>query len=145
MTAGGFPPLAELGMAKRADRLVLDGGGVRKLAERTSRALALLRSLRERDLCPAIVPAVVLPECLTGDAAQDEAVNRFLAGCDLREEIPAAIARRAAWLRTAAGRGTACDAVVVAMAEPGGAILSGGRRDLEALALFADGVMVERG
>jgi hypothetical protein len=124
---------------------VLDGGGVRKLAERTSRTLALLRSLRERALWPPIVPAIVLPECLTGDADHDAAVNRFLCTCDLREEVPTAVARRAAWLRTAAGRGTACDALVVATAEPGGAVLSGGRRDLEALALFADGVMVERG
>ena len=58
--------------------------------------------------------------------------------------MPVRVARRAAWLRTAAGRGTAADALVVALAEPGGSVLSGGRRDLEALALFADDVFVER-
>ena len=84
------------------------------------------------------------PDALSGDAARDASIDRFLACCDVVEAVPEAVARRAAWLRTAAGRGSAADALVVALAEPGGAVLTGGRRDLEALALFAEGVMVER-
>jgi hypothetical protein len=133
------------GAALPAGPLSLDGSGVKRLAERSTRALALIEGLRLRSLWPPIVASVVLPDCLSGDVPADEAVERFLRCCDVREEVPVAVARRAAWLRTAAGRGSAADAVVVALAEPGGAILTSGRRDtLEALALFAEGVMVER-
>ena len=90
------------------------------------------------------MPAVVLADALSGDDERDAAIDRFLECCDIIEELPEEVARRAAWLRTAAGRGSAADALVVALAEPGGAVLTGGRRDLEALALFAEGVMVER-
>ena len=124
--------------------LVVDAGGLRRLAERSRPALALQRALAERQLWPPSVPAVVLPDALSGDAARDAPIDRFLACCDVVEAVPEAVARRAAWLRTAAGRGSAADALVVALAEPGGAVLTGGRRDLEALALFAEGVMVER-
>ena len=54
------------------------------------------------------------------------------------------LARRSAWLRTAANRGTVVDAVVVALAEPGGTVLVVNRPTIEAMALFADGVFVER-
>jgi hypothetical protein len=124
--------------------LVLDAGGLRRLSERTRAALGLQRALAERKLWPPSVPAVVLPDALSGDEERDSPVDRFLACCDVVEEVREGVARRAAWLRTAAGRGSAADALVVAMAEPGGAVLTGGRRDIEALALFAEGVMVER-
>jgi hypothetical protein len=125
-------------------RLVLDAGGVRRLAERDSRSLALLRALGRHKLWPPLVPTVALVECLSGDSERDEPVLRLLRTCELVSDVPVPTARRAAWLRTAAARGTATDALVVALAEPGGSVLSGGRRDLEALALFADEVFVER-
>jgi hypothetical protein len=124
--------------------LVVDASGLRRLADRSSGALALQRALQARRLWPPSVPAVVLADALTGDDGQDRSKNRFLLCCDVVEEVPLATARRAAWLRTAAGRGSAADALLVAMAEPGGAVLTGGRNDIEALALFAEGVMVER-
>lgn len=127
------------------DVIVLDAAAVRRLAERSQRSLALLDALLERGLWPALVPAVVVAECLTGDAAIDAPVEALLACCDIGTEIDLDVARRAAWLRTAAGRGSAADAIVVASAEPRGAVLTSGRRvDVEALALFADRVYVER-
>jgi len=36
------------------------------------------------------------------------------------------------------------DLLVVAIAEPGGAVLTGDPDDLEALAAYSDGVMIER-
>ena len=40
-------------------------------------------------------------------------------------------------------RGSAVDAIVVALAEPGGTVLTGDREDIEALAAHADGVIVQ--
>ncbi|MFN0091204.1 MAG: PIN domain-containing protein [Acidimicrobiales bacterium] len=124
--------------------VVLDAGGVRRLAERSTRSLAVLDALGRHGLLPLVVPSVVLVECLSGDPAEDAAVEQLLAGCRVVEHISAQRARRAAWLRTAAaGRGTTADALVVALAEPGGAVLTN-RRPLEALALYARDVFVER-
>jgi predicted nucleic acid-binding protein len=81
---------------------------------------------------------------LQGDPGRDAAVNRFLKMCDLVEDIPVTLARRAAALRTRARTGSAVDALVVAAAEPGGAVLTSDRGDLAALADYADGVRVER-
>jgi hypothetical protein len=124
--------------------LVLDAGGLRLLAERSTRALALLRALRERGLWPPRVPAPVLVECLSGDEASDEAMERLLGAVDVVTELPEGLARRAAWLRTAAGRGSSTEALVVALAEPDGAVLTRGNVRIEAMALFADRVFVER-
>ena len=41
-----------------------------------------------------------------------------------------------------AGRGSAVDAVIVAMAEPGGAVLTGDINDIAALAAYARNVSV---
>lgn len=125
-------------------RLVLAGGGVAFLAERSGRALAQIRALARLGLWPPLVPQAVLVDCLTGDTDRDRAVERFLRTCHIVGELAPDRLRRAAWLRTAAGRGTAVEALVVALAEPGGAILHHGRSNLEALALFADDVFVER-
>lgn len=125
-------------------RLVLDAGGLRLVAERSTRALALLRALRDVELWPPLVPAPVLIECLSGDAETDEALERALRTVDLVAELPEALCRRAAWLRTAAGRASSTEAIVVALAEPGGAVLTRGNARIEAMALFADRVFVER-
>ncbi len=124
--------------------LVLDSGALRRLAEPTAASMVLLRTLRNRGLWPALVPTVVVAETLTGDGATDRLVDAFLGCCDVREQVPLALARRAAWLRAAVGRGSSTDALLVAMAEPGGAVLVTNRPTVEAMALFADGVFVER-
>jgi len=124
--------------------LVLDSGGVSRLAERTRPIVALIVALRERDLWPPLVPSVVLAECLQGHSGRDANANSFLKTCDIVEEVPETIARRAAQLRRMAGRGSAIDAMVVAFAEPGGTILTGDIEDLSALAEHAAQVRVER-
>jgi hypothetical protein len=71
-------------------------------------------------------------------------VNRLLNTCDVRQELPTSLARRAGELRHLAGKGSAVDAVVVATAEPGGVVLSGDVDDLSALASHANAVRIER-
>jgi hypothetical protein len=124
--------------------LVLDSGGVSRLAERSQHAAALILALREEGLWPPVVPSVVLVECLQGHASRDALANRFLKTCDVVEEIPEPLARRAALLRRQARRGSAVDALVVAFAEPGGTALTSDVDDLEALADHANRVSVEK-
>src|SRR3984957_20925242 len=124
--------------------LILDSGGVSRLAERSPQAAALLLGLREQNLWPPVVPSPVLVECLEGNAARGAVANRFLKTCDVVEEIPEALARRAATLRKRARRGSAIDALVVAFAEPDGTVLTSDSGDLEALAAHANGVVIER-
>lgn len=123
--------------------LVLDSGGVSRLAARTTRSLALLRSLREAQLWPPIVLTPVLVECLFGHPGRDANVNRFLKTTIIEGTVSEQLARRAARLRRLAGRGSAVDAMVVAAAEPGGTVLTGDGADIEALAAHAHGVGVE--
>jgi hypothetical protein len=124
--------------------LVLDSGGVTRLAERSRDSLALILALREQGLWPPKVPSVVLVECLQGHAGRDANENRFLKTCDVAQAIPESLARRAALLRRLARRGSAVDALVVAMAEPGGTVLTSDPKDLEALAIHAQDVLIER-
>lgn len=124
--------------------LVLDSGGISRLAERTTTAAALLAALGDEGLWPPVIPSPVLIEALLGDAARDAPVNRLLRTCDLIEDIPASLARRAAWLRTRARRGSAIDALVIACAEPGGSVLTSDTDDLSALASHAADVHIER-
>ena len=124
--------------------LVLDSGGVSRLAERSRQALAVISSLRDEGLWPPEVPSVVLVECLEGHAGRDANENRFLKTCDLAEVVPASLARRAATLRRLARRGSAVDARVVAFAEPGGTVLTADPHDLQALAAHADNVAIIR-
>jgi hypothetical protein len=124
--------------------LVLDSGGVSRLAERTTAAAALLVALRNEGLWPPMVPTLVLVEALHGDAARDAVPNRLLKTCDVIEEIPRPLARRAAFLRAKAHRGSAVAALVVALAEPGGSVLTSDPDDLAALATHAREVRIER-
>lgn len=124
--------------------LVLDSGGVSHLAERSRRAVALILALRGEELWPPLVPSVVLVECLQGHLGRDALTNSFLKTCDIVEEVPQPLARRAALLRRQARRGSAVDALVVALAEPGGTVLTSDPGDLEALAQYAHDVRVEK-
>ncbi len=123
--------------------LVLDSGGVSRLAEQSRRSAALIVALRDASLWPPVAPSVVLVECTEGHAGRDALVNRLLKTCDVVEEVGERLARRAAWLRRRARRGSAVDALVVAFAEPSGTVLTSDAGDLRALAEHANGVLVE--
>jgi predicted nucleic acid-binding protein len=123
--------------------LVLDSGGLTRLAKHDRATAALLLNLRRRGLWPAVVPTAVLVESLTGTRRKDANVNRFLKACDVRSAVPERVARRAAELRTRARRGSAVDALVVAIAEPNGNVLTADGEDLTALAANAFGVEIE--
>ncbi|MCG8554900.1 MAG: hypothetical protein MJD61_06370 [Proteobacteria bacterium] len=82
-------------------------------------------------------------ECLQGHAGRDANANRFLKTCDVIESVPESTARRAAHLRRLARRGSAIDALVVAVCEPGGTALTSDPHDLAALAAHARNVTIE--
>ena len=124
--------------------LVLDSGAVTRLAERSRASAALILALREEGLWPPAVPSMVLVECLQGHAGRDATENQLLKTCEVIENVPESLARRAALLRRRARRGSAVDAIVVAMAEPGGTVLTTDPDDLAALAGHAHRVQVER-
>lgn len=123
--------------------LVLDSGGLSRLSERTRRAAALIAALRDQGLWPPVVPTVVLAESTAGRSRTDANVNRLLHSCDVDPTVTEATARRAGELRARARRGSAVDAIVVALAEPGGTVMTSDRGDLEALATYADDVEIE--
>jgi hypothetical protein len=123
--------------------LVLDSGGVSALSRETRQTVALVHALRQHELWPPTVPSLVLVECLQGHSGRDARANRLLKTCDIAEEVSEQTARRAAFLRQRAGRGSAVDALVVAFAEPGGTVLTSDPGDIHAIAQHADGVVVE--
>ena len=123
--------------------LLIDSGGVSRLAERSKRTLALIRALRDDGLWPPIAPTVVLVESLQGHSGRDATTNRFLKTCIIETLATEQTARRAAELRRRARHGSAVDAIVVALAEPGGTVLTGDKADIEALAAHAHHVTVE--
>ncbi|MDE0654420.1 MAG: PIN domain-containing protein [bacterium] len=123
--------------------LVLDAGAVSFLAGRSRRSYALIAALRDEALWPPTVLSPVLVECLQGHAGRDALANRLLKSCEILEEVDEQLARRAARLRAAPRRGSAVDALVVAVAEPGGAVLTTDAGDLRALASGALNVTVE--
>jgi hypothetical protein len=108
------------------------------------RAAAIITVFRREGLWPPVVPSVVLVECLSGRPDRDARTSQFLKTCDVQVVLTEQRARRAAELRGLAGRGSAVDAVVVAVAEPGGTVLSGDLADLGSLATHTAGVTVER-
>ena len=114
--------------------LVLDSGGLSYLAARSSQAAALIRSLRREDLWPPVIPTMVLVESPQARPGRDATHNQFIGICLLEDSVHLALARRAAELRRRAGKGSAVDALVVALAEPNGAVLIGDIADLHALA-----------
>ena len=122
--------------------LVLDSGAVTSLARRNPDAGASVFQSMRKEPMPAIVPSVVLVECLSGRQRTDAVVNRFLKMCVVVDGPHEKLARRAGVLRAKAGRGSAVDAVVVAMAEPGGTVFTHDIKDLTALATHAKDVSV---
>ena len=123
---------------------MLDSSAVSSLAERSRPALALIVALRDEGLWPPLVPSIVLVEWLQGHAGRDAAENKFLKTCEIVEEIGEPLARRAAYLLRHARLGSAVDALVVAIAEPDGTVLTSDPDDLEALASHARRVRIER-
>lgn len=124
--------------------LVLDSGGISRLARRRQDSAALIAVFKRDGLWPPLVPAVVLAESITGRQRHDANINRFLKTCNITDELTERLARRAGALRALARQGSAVDALVVAFAEPGGAVLTADLKDLRALAGHADGVRVYR-
>ena len=106
--------------------------------------MALIAVFKRDGLWPPVVPSVVLTESITGRQRGDANINRFLKTCDIIEELPERLARRAGALRALARQGSADDAIVVALAEPGGAVLTSDLKDLRALASHTDGVHIHR-
>ena len=123
--------------------LVLDSGGVSRLSARTKTALSLIRAFNAQELWPPVVPTMVLVESLLGDQRRDANTHRFLKMCIIDPSVSESTARRAAELRRLARTGSAVDALVVAIAEPGGTVVTGDRADIEALAAHANRVAVE--
>lgn len=87
---------------------------------------------------------MVLAGSTTGAARTNTTINRLLKSCDVEPIVAERTARRAGYLRARARTGSAVDALPVAMAEPGGTVLTGDSDDLEALAAYSDGVVIER-
>jgi hypothetical protein len=114
--------------------VVLDAQGLTMLAKSRAR----LEELRRRGEWPALLPAVVLTECLTGDHRRDYHEDRVLRTCDVKP-VDEPLARSAALLRAqvvARRAPSAVDAIVVALADfvGGGTVLSSDPADLRALA-----------
>lgn len=123
--------------------LVLDSGGLSRLSKRNRQAAALIAAFRQQGLWPPVVPTVVIAESISGAARTDANTNRLLKSCDIAPIIPESTARRAGQLRARARRGSAVDALVIAIAEPGATVLTTGPGDLRTLAAHADRVAVE--
>jgi hypothetical protein len=85
---------------------------------------------------------MVLVESLQGRPGRDAMLNQFIATCLLENSVPLTLARRAAELRRRARKGSAVDALVIALAEPNGAVLTGDVAHLHALAAHAKQVTV---
>ena len=122
--------------------IILDSGAVTSLARKSRQAVASIQLTGKKDSWFTVVPSLALFECPSGQQRTDAVVNRFIKRCAVVDGPHERLARRAGVLRAQAGRGSAVDAVVVAIAEPGGAVLTGDTDDLRALAAHAQDVSV---
>ncbi len=123
--------------------LILDSGALTRLSARTKTALSLITSFHDQGLWPPVVPTVVLAESLHGHPGRDANTNRFLKTCLIETNVSVDVATRASSLRRRARTGSAVDAIVVALAEPDGTVLTTDPGDLNALAAYAARVTVE--
>nr|MDT0664573.1 hypothetical protein [Micromonospora sp. DSM 115978] len=120
---------------------MLDSGAITSLASRSGRAR--VQALRAGGYWPPVTATVVCVEALTGHGSRDALTHRLLNTCEVIDSIDMRTARQAAGLRAAAKRGSAIDAVVVALASRRDAVvLTGDPDDLRALAAHADDVDV---
>ena len=124
-------------------RLVLDSGAVSRLSDHDEKATAAVLTFKRDGIWPPVVPTIVLVESLSGRQHTDVAVNRFLKTCFILDDLPELIARRAGALRAQARRGSAVDAAIVALAEPGGTVLTSDLKDMRALATHALEVQIQ--
>jgi hypothetical protein len=85
---------------------------------------------------------MVLVESLQGRPGRDAPLKQFIRTCVIEDSVPMPLARRAAELRRRARKGSAVDALVMALAEPNGAVLTGDVGDLLALAAQSKQVTV---
>ncbi|MBK6439270.1 MAG: hypothetical protein IPF88_11880 [Candidatus Microthrix sp.] len=99
--------------------------------------------LERRGHWPPVVSTMTMVEALQGRPGPDAPTNQFLKSCRIEPVVSERLARRAARLRTSAGRGSAVDALIVALAEPGGVVVTGDSSDICALAERADDVYVQ--
>lgn len=123
--------------------MVLDSNAVSGLTgPATSLVRAHLVTLHARWDVTLVVPAVVLAECLRGDA-RDARTDRLLKACVV-PAADAALARRAASLRTKVASASAIDALVVAHAEalPGPVITVSADPDIGLLVAHAEGKVI---
>ncbi len=114
------------------------------MTRRQSKSAGLIATLQSSEFWPLTVPTVVLTESLSGNPRIDVPVSRLLKLCEIDDHVPMPVARRAGELRALAKRGSAVDAIVVALAEPNGAVLTSDLADMRALASYADNVHVYR-
>ncbi len=125
-------------------QLILDSGGLSYLARKRTGSLSIISAFKTKGLWPPVVPTVVLAESLSRRPQTDAVINRLLKICDINEQITKPVAVRAGQLRALAQKGSAVDAIVVALAEPGGAVLTSDLADMQALAVYADNVHIYR-
>lgn len=122
--------------------LFLDSGAVDRLARGSLQSDANIKRLRDEGYWPPRLHTVVLAECVSGRQRYDAPVNRFIKTCNVVEELPKRLERRAGELRTKTKKGSVVDALLVAMAEHGGTVLTDDSEDIRALASNANGTMV---
>lgn len=121
--------------------VLLDSGAISALAGRSGRAR--VSALRTNGYWPPVTATVVCVEALTGYGSRDALTHRLLNACEIVDEVDMRTARQAAGLRSAAKRGSAIDALVVALASRRHAVvLTGDPEDIRALADHAQDVDV---
>jgi predicted nucleic acid-binding protein len=121
--------------------VLLDSGAISALAGRAGRAR--VSALRANGYWPPVAATVACVEALTGYGSRDALTHRLLNACEVVDEVDMRTARQAAGLRSAAKRGSAIDALVVALASRRHAVvLTSDPDDLRALAEYAPDVAV---
>lgn len=121
--------------------IILDSGAVTFFARTPLKLADYERQLRDDEAI--VVPSAVLIECRRGDPRRDVPIDRLLKRISVDEQLPGELARSASALRTAARKGSAVDALVVAYANPGGRVITGDLKDLRVLAEHARNVVIE--
>jgi hypothetical protein len=77
--------------------LILDSGGLGRLAERSGRAAALISTLRDAGLWPPVVPTVVLAESMSRRPHTDASVRGLLMSCQVEPTLPSWVRSSLRW------------------------------------------------